>query len=64
MHAPIGKISFDSDKLTANLNALIEMLNRMRPASAKGVYMRNVVLSSTMGPGIRLDASSLREPEE
>jgi large subunit ribosomal protein L1 len=54
IHAPIGKASFDADKLVENLAALTEALNRAKPAAAKGVYMRNVTLSSTMGPGVRV----------
>jgi len=54
IHAPIGKASFDADKLADNLAALTEALNRAKPAAAKGVYMRNVTLSSTMGPGVRV----------
>jgi len=55
IHAPIGKVSFDADKLADNLAALTEALNRAKPAAAKGVYMKNVTLSSTMGPGVRVD---------
>lgn len=54
IHAPIGKVSFEADKLAENLAALTEALNRAKPAAAKGVYMRNVSLSSTMGPGVRV----------
>jgi len=54
IHAPIGKASFDADKLVDNLAALTDALNRAKPAAAKGVYMRNVTLSSTMGPGVRI----------
>ncbi|MGF9797143.1 50S ribosomal protein L1 [Brevibacillus agri] len=54
IHAPIGKVSFDADKLAENLAALTEALNRAKPAAAKGVYMKNVTLSSTMGPGVRV----------
>ena len=54
IHAPIGKASFDADKLADNLAALTEALNRAKPAAAKGVYMKNVTLSSTMGPGVRV----------
>lgn len=60
IHAPIGKASFDADKLVDNLKALIDALNRAKPAAAKGVYLRNVSVSSTMGPGIRVDVSDLR----
>ncbi|MFC8689012.1 50S ribosomal protein L1 [Brevibacillus porteri] len=54
IHAPIGKASFDADKLVENLAALTDALNRAKPAAAKGVYMKNVTLSSTMGPGVRV----------
>ncbi|MFM1654447.1 50S ribosomal protein L1 [Brevibacillus sp. B_LB10_24] len=54
IHAPIGKVSFDANKLEENLAALTEALNRAKPAAAKGVYMRNVTISSTMGPGVRV----------
>lgn len=54
IHAPIGKVSFEADKLAENLAALTEALNRAKPAAAKGVYMRNVTISSTMGPGVRV----------
>jgi len=54
VHAPIGKVSFESNKLLENLMALIDTLNRAKPAAAKGVYMRSVVISSTMGPGVRV----------
>ncbi|WP_126424767.1 50S ribosomal protein L1 [Brevibacillus marinus] len=55
IHAPIGKVSFDTDKLAENLLTLAEALNRAKPAAAKGVYMRNVSISSTMGPGVRVN---------
>ena len=54
VHAPIGKVSFDADKLSENLRTLIDALNRAKPAAAKGVYMRNVAVSSTMGPSVRI----------
>ncbi|GED32991.1 50S ribosomal protein L1 [Brevibacillus centrosporus] len=54
IHAPIGKASFDGEKLVENLAALTEALNRAKPAAAKGIYMKNVTLSSTMGPGVRV----------
>ncbi len=56
----IGRASFEPDALNANLHALIEALNKARPAAAKGVYLRKVSLSSTMGPGVRIDTSSLQ----
>ncbi len=54
IHAPIGKVSFDSEKLAENLATLTETLNRVKPSAAKGVYMKNVTISSTMGPGVRV----------
>ncbi len=61
VHAPIGKVSFESDKLVENLSALVETLMRSKPAAAKGQYLRNLTLSATMGPGIRVNARKLLE---
>ena len=55
IHCPIGKVSFGPEKLTENYNALMGAINRAKPAAAKGVYLRSVVLSSTMGPGIKVN---------
>src|SRR3546814_20162295 len=60
VHVPIGKASFDSSQLADNFWAVIEELQRARPAAAKGRYFRRVGVSSTMGPGIRLDAGRLQ----
>jgi large subunit ribosomal protein L1 len=60
IHAPIGKVSFDADKLADNFKALIDALNRAKPAAAKGVYLKNVAVSSTMGPSARINAAGLR----
>jgi large subunit ribosomal protein L1 len=59
VHAPIGKRSFPADHLVANALALVEAIIRAKPASAKGTYLRSVTLSSTMGPGIPLDAQRI-----
>jgi large subunit ribosomal protein L1 len=56
LHVPIGKASFDADKLYENFAALMEVIRRARPASAKGTYIRRITLASTMGPGIKVDA--------
>lgn len=61
VHAPIGKVSFEAEHLAGNLNALMEMLMRLKPASAKGVYVKQACVSSTMGPGIRLDTGILQD---
>ncbi|RUS44251.1 50S ribosomal protein L1 [Cohnella sp. AR92] len=60
IHAPIGKVSFDAEKLNDNLKALVDALNRAKPAAAKGVYLKNISISSTMGPGARLNVASYR----
>jgi len=59
VHATIGRRSFESDKLAGNLRALIEALNKAKPASSKGIYLRKVALSSTMGVGARVDVASI-----
>ncbi|GKT11980.1 MAG: large subunit ribosomal protein L1 [Thiomicrorhabdus sp.] len=59
VHAAIGTVDFDSEKLKENLNTLLEELNKAKPASAKGVYVKKVSISSTMGPGLLIDQSSL-----
>jgi large subunit ribosomal protein L1 len=63
VHVPLGKVSFDPEALQANLLAVIDELNRAKPASAKGRYLRKLTIASTMGPGIKLDANRLK-PEE
>jgi len=61
IHAPIGKVSFDADKLLENLAALTSEIVRARPASTKGRFLRNMSLSSTMGPGVKVDVGSVDE---
>jgi len=61
IHAPIGKKDFDSTKLVENAIALIDDLVKAKPASAKGKYMKNITISTTMGPGIRVDLSSVEK---
>jgi large subunit ribosomal protein L1 len=60
IHVPVGKVSFDRVALLENVRAVIEELNRAKPAAAKGRYMRGVTLSSTMGPGVRVDPNPMR----
>ena len=60
IHAPLGKVSFDADKLNENFKALIDALVRAKPAAAKGVYLKNVAVSSTMGPSVRVNLSILQ----
>jgi large subunit ribosomal protein L1 len=60
IHAPIGKVSFDAAKLEENLRALIEALNRAKPAAAKGVYLKKISISSTMGPSVTVNTAAYR----
>ena len=55
---PIGKVSFEADALATNLQAVMEELERVKPASAKGRYVKKVGLSSTMGPGIKVEPAA------
>ena len=59
IHGTIGRRSFDDEKLIGNLRALIEALNKSKPASSKGIYLRKVAVSSTMGVGARVDVQSI-----
>ena len=59
IHCPIGKVDFDSAKLKENLEALLADLNKAKPSSAKGIYMKKVSVSTTMGPGLQVDQASL-----
>jgi large subunit ribosomal protein L1 len=59
IHGTIGRRSFESDKLVDNLRALIDALNKAKPSSSKGIYLRKVALSSTMGIGVRVDTASI-----
>ena len=59
VHATIGRRSFDDEKLVANLRALLEALNKAKPASSKGIYLKKITVSSTMGPGVVVDQGSL-----
>jgi len=58
VHAPLGKVSFDEEKLRENLAALMEAIVRAKPAAAKGSYVRTVTVAATMGPGVRIDPSA------
>ncbi|MEO0424739.1 MAG: 50S ribosomal protein L1 [Pseudomonadota bacterium] len=59
IHCPIGNVTFDAAKLHENLSTLLADLNKAKPSAAKGVYMKRVTLSSTMGPGINVDPSTI-----
>ena len=55
IHGSIGKVTFDSEKIKTNASALLEELNKLKPASAKGIFIGNISISSTMGPGIKIN---------
>lgn len=59
IHCTIGRASFEADQLKLNLNALVDALNKSKPASSKGVFLRKVAISSTMGGGVRVDSATL-----
>ncbi len=59
IHGSIGKVTFDTNQIKANASVLLEELKKLKPASAKGVYINNISLSSTMGPGIKINTGEL-----
>ncbi|WP_163997355.1 50S ribosomal protein L1 [Pyxidicoccus caerfyrddinensis] len=59
VHAKMGKSSFAQDKLEANFNALVDLVMKLKPATAKGVYLKGIAISTTMGPGIKLDTTEI-----
>jgi large subunit ribosomal protein L1 len=59
IHAGIGKASFEQDKLLENIRAFVDAIQKAKPTGAKGTYVQKVSLSSSMGPGVRVDVSSL-----
>jgi large subunit ribosomal protein L1 len=60
VHAPIGKVSFSADALETNFSAFMDQIVRAKPSASKGVYVRNVAISSTMGPGVAIDITPYR----
>ena len=61
LHAPIGRSSFGADKLVENLRSLLDTVNRLKPATAKGTYFKSMAVATTMGPGIKVDPQSIRK---
>ncbi|MCS0656229.1 50S ribosomal protein L1 [Cytobacillus firmus] len=59
IHVPIGKVSFEDEKLVENFNTIFDTMMKVKPAAAKGTYMKNVSVTSTMGPGVKVDPSSV-----
>jgi len=62
IHAPIGKVSFELDKIEGNVHSIIDSLIQAKPSTIKGQYIKNISISSTMGPGIRVDISDILNP--
>ena len=61
VHAPIGKTSFGQEKIKDNFLSLVETINKSKPSSSKGIYLRKITISNTMGPGITVDTADIRE---
>ena len=61
LHAPLGKVSFGPAKILDNLKALVETVNRLKPSAAKGTYMKNMAISTTMGPGFKVDMTLIKK---
>ena len=60
IHAPVGRISFDANKLEDNANEVLSTIVKMKPSTAKGIYMKSVTIASTMSPGIKIDPKSIK----
>lgn len=60
IHSPIGRVSFDANKLTDNANELLSLLQKMKPSSAKGTYFKSVTVATTMSPGVKIDTKTIR----
>ena len=61
VHVPMGKVSFGVEKIMQNATAFLETIVRLKPASSKGTYLKGIVISTTMGPGIKIDATSVKD---
>lgn len=61
VHAPMGKVSFGVEKIAQNITAFLETILRLKPASSKGTYLKGIALSTTMGPGVRIDAAQVKD---
>ncbi len=61
VHVPMGKVSFGAEKIVENITAFIETIVRLKPASSKGTYLKGIAVSTTMGPGIKVDTAFVKE---
>jgi large subunit ribosomal protein L1 len=61
VHAPMGKVSFGAEKIVQNITAFLETIMRLKPTSSKGTYLKGVAISTTMGPGFKVDVAQVKE---
>ena len=61
VHAPMGKVSFGADKIVQNITAFLETIMRLKPTSSKGTYLKGIAISTTMGPGLKVDVAQVKE---
>jgi large subunit ribosomal protein L1 len=61
VHAPMGKVSFGTEKIVQNMKAFLETIMRLKPASSKGTYLKGIALSTTMGPGVKIDTALVKD---
>jgi large subunit ribosomal protein L1 len=61
VHVPMGKVSFGVEKIVQNASAFLETILRLKPASSKGTYLKGIAISTTMGPGVKIDATSVKD---
>ena len=61
VHAPMGKVSFGVDKIVQNMSAFLDKIMRLKPASSKGTYLKGIAISTTMGPGVRIDSALVKD---
>ena len=61
VHAPMGKVSFGVEKIVQNISAFLETIMRLKPSSSKGTYLKGIAISTTMGPGVKIDAALVKD---
>ena len=61
VHAPVGKVSFGAEKLIENIKAFLEIIQKMKPASSKGAYVKSIAVSTTMGPGVKVETAFVKD---
>jgi len=61
VHAPMGKVSFGPEKIVENVAAFLEIITKIKPASSKGIYLKSIAISTTMGPGFKIDTAFVKD---